>query len=58
MPFFIGAALIHASLVDIADAEKAGAPILNLPSKDEPDMVNKKERYKMMKYILIFFSFF
>ncbi|GAA5811937.1 hypothetical protein MFLAVUS_005384 [Mucor flavus] len=38
LPFFLGAALIHASVVEIADAENAGAPILNLPSKDEPDM--------------------
>lgn len=48
LPYFLGAALIHASIVDIADAENAGAPILNLPSKDEPDMVN----------IYIFYSIF
>jgi hypothetical protein len=39
-PFFVGASCIHPSFVDVADAEKAGAPILNIPTKDEPDMVN------------------
>lgn len=38
IPFFVGASLIHPSFVDVKDAEKAGAPILALPSKDEPDM--------------------
>ncbi|KAI9491664.1 dienelactone hydrolase [Zychaea mexicana] len=36
--FFGGASLIHPSFVDVKDAEKAGAPVLALPSKDEPDM--------------------
>ncbi|CDH49969.1 dienelactone hydrolase family protein [Lichtheimia corymbifera JMRC:FSU:9682] len=36
--FFGGASLVHPSFVDVKDAEKAGAPILALPSKDEPDM--------------------
>lgn len=40
MPFFIGAANIHPSIVDNADAEKAKVPILNIPTKDEPDMVS------------------
>lgn len=39
LPFFVGASLIHPSFVDVKDAEGAGAPILALPSKDEPDMV-------------------
>ena len=38
--FFGGASLIHPSFVDVKDAEKAGAPILALPSQNEPDMVN------------------
>lgn len=38
LPFFVGASCIHPSFVDVADAEKAGAPILSIPSKDEPDM--------------------
>ncbi|RCI04753.1 hypothetical protein CU098_008397 [Rhizopus stolonifer] len=37
-PFFAGASLIHPSFVDVKDAEKAGAPILAIPSKNEPDM--------------------
>lgn len=37
-PFFAGVSLIHPSFVDVKDAEKAGAPVLALPSKDEPDM--------------------
>lgn len=37
-PFFVGSSLIHPSFVDVADAEKAGAPVLAIPSKDEPDM--------------------
>ena len=40
-PFFGGASLIHPAFVDVKDAEKAGAPILAIPSKDEPDMVRK-----------------
>ncbi|KAG0173532.1 hypothetical protein DFQ28_008198 [Apophysomyces sp. BC1034] len=36
--FFGAASLVHPSLVDIKDAENAKAPILALPSKDEPDM--------------------
>ncbi|CAO3642742.1 unnamed protein product [Mucor hiemalis] len=39
LPFFVGAACIHPSFVDVKDAETAGAPILNVPSEDEPDMV-------------------
>ncbi|KAI8885917.1 hypothetical protein K501DRAFT_66162 [Backusella circina FSU 941] len=38
-PFFVGASLIHPSLVDNADAEAAQIPILAIPSKQEPDMV-------------------
>lgn len=38
LPFFVGAALIHPSFVEVRDAEGAGAPIFALPSKDEPDM--------------------
>ncbi|KAG1057652.1 hypothetical protein G6F43_000508 [Rhizopus delemar] len=38
LPFFVGASMIHPSFVDVKDAESAGAPILALPSKDEPDM--------------------
>ncbi|KAI8063016.1 dienelactone hydrolase family-domain-containing protein [Thamnidium elegans] len=49
LPFFIGAAIIHPSAVDIVDAENAGAPILNLPSKDEPDMVKKNIVYFMTR---------
>ncbi|ORY97566.1 Alpha/Beta hydrolase protein [Syncephalastrum racemosum] len=36
--FFGSASLIHPSFVDTKDAEEAGAPILAIPSKDEPDM--------------------
>ncbi|KAL9541236.1 hypothetical protein MBANPS3_009240 [Mucor bainieri] len=43
MPFFVGASLVHPSFVDVKDAEKAGAPILALPSKDEPDMTEYME---------------
>ncbi|KAI7902383.1 dienelactone hydrolase [Cokeromyces recurvatus] len=43
MPFFIGASLIHPSFVDVKDAEKAGAPILALPTSDEPDMTEYME---------------
>ncbi|KAI9278202.1 Alpha/Beta hydrolase protein [Phascolomyces articulosus] len=39
--FFGGAALIHPSMVDIKDAEAATAPVLALPTKDEPDMVTR-----------------
>ncbi|KAI8975486.1 Alpha/Beta hydrolase protein [Mycotypha africana] len=42
-PFFVGASLIHPSFVDVKDAEKAGAPILAIPSKDEPDMTEYME---------------
>ncbi|CEG70192.1 hypothetical protein RMATCC62417_06134 [Rhizopus microsporus] len=38
LPFFVGASLIHPSFVDPKDAETANAPILAIPSKDEPDM--------------------
>lgn len=37
--FFGAAALIHPSFVDNKDAENAQAPILALPSQNEPDMV-------------------
>ena len=37
--FFGGASLIHPSMVTVKDAENSAAPILALPSKDEPDMV-------------------
>lgn len=37
-PLFVGTALIHPSFVDNSDAEKAGTPILAVPSKDEFDM--------------------
>lgn len=37
--FYNGAVLVHQALMDLKDAEEAGAPILALPSKDEPDMV-------------------
>lgn len=43
IPFFVGASLVHPSFVDVKDAEKAGAPILALPSKDEPDMTEYME---------------
>ncbi|KAJ8663299.1 hypothetical protein O0I10_000538 [Lichtheimia ornata] len=36
--FYNGAVLVHQALMDLKDAEEAGAPILALPSKDEPDM--------------------
>ncbi|KAI7882031.1 alpha/beta-hydrolase [Lichtheimia hyalospora FSU 10163] len=36
--FYNGAVLLHQALMDLQDAEEAGAPILALPSKDEPDM--------------------
>ncbi|OBZ84836.1 hypothetical protein A0J61_07106 [Choanephora cucurbitarum] len=42
-PFFVGASLIHPSFVDVKDAEAAQAPILALPSKDEPDMTEYME---------------
>jgi hypothetical protein len=38
-PFFVGASLIHPSMVDNADAEAAQIPILAIPTKQEPDMV-------------------
>ncbi|KAI7857440.1 Alpha/Beta hydrolase protein [Circinella umbellata] len=38
--FFGGASLIHPSFVDVKDAENAGAPILALPSQNEPDRLN------------------
>lgn len=37
--FYNGAVLVHQSMMDLKDAEEAGAPILALPSKDEPDLV-------------------
>lgn len=37
-PFFVGASMIHPSFVDVKDAEQAAAPVLAIPSKDEPDM--------------------
>lgn len=39
-PFFVGASCIHPSFVDVKDAEKAGAPVLSIASRDEPDMVS------------------
>ncbi|KAG2219853.1 hypothetical protein INT45_000740, partial [Circinella minor] len=36
--FFGGASLIHPSTINVKDAENAAAPILALPSKNEPDM--------------------
>ncbi|KAI8393453.1 dienelactone hydrolase [Radiomyces spectabilis] len=36
--FYSAATMVHPSFVDVKDAEKANAPILALPSKDEPDM--------------------
>lgn len=55
MPFFVGASCIHPSMVDITDAEKAGAPILNIPTKDEPDMVNANffKKYREINYFLL-----
>ncbi|KAG2227850.1 hypothetical protein INT45_002088 [Circinella minor] len=41
--FFGGASLIHPSFVDVKDAENAGAPILALPSQNEPDMTEYME---------------
>ncbi|RCH91236.1 hypothetical protein CU098_006698 [Rhizopus stolonifer] len=41
--FFVGASLIHPSFVDTKDAEFASAPILAIPSKDEPDMTEYME---------------
>jgi hypothetical protein len=40
-PFFVGASLIHPSMVDNTDAEAAQIPILAIPTKQEPDMVKK-----------------
>ncbi|KAI7871868.1 dienelactone hydrolase [Spinellus fusiger] len=37
------ASLIHPSFIDVKDAEKAGAPILALPSRDEVDMTEYME---------------
>ncbi|KAI9018483.1 Alpha/Beta hydrolase protein [Phycomyces nitens] len=37
-PFFAAASLIHPSFIDVKDAEKANAPILAIPSKNEADM--------------------
>lgn len=54
--FFGGASLVHPSFVDVKDAEKAGAPLLALPSKDEPDMVTMatvgKDKLKSKRLIL------
>ncbi|KAL0082472.1 dienelactone hydrolase [Phycomyces blakesleeanus] len=36
--FFAAASMIHPSFIDVKDAEKANAPILAIPSKDEKDM--------------------
>ncbi|KAF7725570.1 hypothetical protein EC973_009525 [Apophysomyces ossiformis] len=36
--FYNAGALIHPSLLDVEDAKNAKAPILALPTKDEPDM--------------------
>ena len=47
--FFGGASLIHPSFVDVKDAENAGAPILALPSQNEPDMV-KDFKLSMLWY--------
>ncbi|KAL1928298.1 hypothetical protein VTP01DRAFT_3214 [Rhizomucor pusillus] len=41
--FFGAAALIHPSFVDNKDAENAQAPILALPSQNEPDMTEYME---------------
>ncbi|KAI9306271.1 Alpha/Beta hydrolase protein [Cunninghamella echinulata] len=41
--FFAGLSLIHPSFVDVKDAETAMAPILAIPSKDEPDMTEYME---------------
>ncbi|ORE08198.1 alpha/beta-hydrolase [Rhizopus microsporus var. microsporus] len=40
LPFFVGVSMLHPSFVDPKDAETANAPILAIPSKDEPDMVS------------------
>jgi dienelactone hydrolase len=37
-PFIAGISMIHPSFVDVKDAEAAGAPVLALPSQNEPDM--------------------
>jgi len=37
--FFGAAVLIHPSRIEVADCEKANAPLLLLPSKDEADML-------------------
>ncbi|KAI8332882.1 Alpha/Beta hydrolase protein [Chlamydoabsidia padenii] len=41
--FFAGMSMIHPSFVDVKDAEVACAPVLALPSKDEPDMTEYME---------------
>ncbi|KAI8146240.1 Alpha/Beta hydrolase protein [Fennellomyces sp. T-0311] len=38
--FFGGVSMIHPSFVEVKDAEGAGAPVLAIPSKNEPDMVS------------------
>jgi hypothetical protein len=49
--FFIGASLIHPSFVENADAEGANAPILAIPTKDEPDMVRRSKA--IVVYMLV-----
>ncbi|CAO3637435.1 unnamed protein product [Cunninghamella blakesleeana] len=41
--FFAGLSFIHPSFVDVKDAETASAPVLAIPSKDEPDMTEYME---------------
>ncbi|KAI8332883.1 Alpha/Beta hydrolase protein [Chlamydoabsidia padenii] len=41
--FFAGMVMIHPAFVDLNDAEIACAPVLALPSKDEPDMTDYME---------------
>lgn len=45
--FYAAASLVHPSFVDVKDAEQAAAPILAIPSKDEPDMVSKLPRARV-----------
>ncbi|KAI8088968.1 uncharacterized protein BX664DRAFT_331866 [Halteromyces radiatus] len=51
--FFAGIVMIHPSFVDNKDAEVASAPVLALPSKDEPDMVYQKKKVDMSVVVVL-----
>lgn len=49
-PWYTGVALIHPAKLELSDAEKVQAPVLLLPSKDEPDLTEFFEIIKKKSF--------